>query len=321
MKNQGQQSTTHNFTFTVCTDYANSRIDSCLASKFPLYSRTFFQQLIEDTGVLVDGKIINKPSVKVKEGHQIAITFPPKKEVEPRNIDIEGLGIELIAQTEHFMIIFKPAGLLMHQPTHTSTHPTVVDWVIQANENMAHVGYADRPGIVHRLDKDTSGVVALARTSYGHLTFGKLFRNRAIKKTYLAVVEGHPPREGTIDRAIVRHPVHRARMAAYHPGLAGSGKVRPAQSTYRVLEYFENASLVEVKPITGRTHQIRVHFASIGHPLLGDVLYGKKSKLIKRQALHAKELSFDFENIEHTFSYDYPEDFKQLITQLRQQTS
>jgi 23S rRNA pseudouridine1911/1915/1917 synthase len=150
-----------------------------------------------------------------------------------------------------------------------------------------------------------------------------LFRERNIHKTYKAIVAGHPPKEGTITLAIGRNPINRLKMMHFDPelidstGKVGVTKVRHAKTDYKVLEYFDDATLVEVKPTTGRTHQIRVHMAALGHPIIGDQLYGKKSPLIDRQALHAEGLSFVFENKDYSFIDEIPEDFQQLINHLR----
>ena len=138
-----------------------------------------------------------------------------------------------------------------------------------------------------------------------------MFRNRQIQKTYLALVKGHPDKKGTIDLPISRHPTQKIKMSHLSP----AGKA--AVSNYKVLEYFNDCTLVEVKPITGRTHQIRVHFAAIGHPLVGDDTYGKKSKLINRQALHAYSLEFDYQDKRFSFSQELPEDFKDAVEKLQ----
>jgi 23S rRNA pseudouridine1911/1915/1917 synthase len=150
-----------------------------------------------------------------------------------------------------------------------------------------------------------------------------LFRNRTINKTYKAVVSGHPDKEGIITLAIGRDPINRIKMASFNEdyidatGKICSIKVRTAKTEYKVLEYFDNAALIEVKPTTGRTHQIRVHMTAIGHPIIGDQLYGKKSPHIDRQALHAEKLNFIFDGAEYSFFNDIPDDFQQLINSLR----
>jgi 23S rRNA pseudouridine1911/1915/1917 synthase len=203
----------------------------------------------------------------------------------------------------------------MHKTQHETNNYTLVDWLTSHFKEIETVGSIERPGIVHRLDKDSSGLLIIARTNYAHQIFTKLFKDRAIKKTYLALVEGHPEKSGTIDQPIGRHQTHRLRMTTY--GASSSVPTRHAITHYKVLEYFDNYSLVEFKPETGRTHQIRVHAAFLGHPLVGDTLYASSSPFIKRHALHASSLSFNFEDKLYEFNADLPHDFATLIAQIK----
>ncbi len=310
------------FSFTVQKVDAETRIDSYITKQFSYYSRNFFQHLIDDQKIKINDQIITKQSVTVKENDVITITFPPERSIEPDTLSNENLGVRIVNTHKHFMIIYKPAHLLVHSPTPMHTDVTLVDWILHNYKNLTHVGYVDRPGIVHRLDRDTSGILIITRTNYAHSVFGQLFKNRTISKTYHAVVKGHPSQQGTIDLPIGRDPITRAKMTTFkktvgdEPARVGNVKIRHAITHYKVLEYFENATLVEVKPVTGRTHQIRVHFAAIGHPLIGDQIYGEQSKLINRQALHAYGLSFVFDCTKHTFSHDTSKDFQELLAAL-----
>jgi 23S rRNA pseudouridine1911/1915/1917 synthase len=224
------------------------------------------------------------------------------------------------------MIIHKPANLLVHAPSVKSPAVTLIDWIRHHHHELSSVGAVDRPGIIHRLDKETSGLLIVTRTNYGHTLLGDLFKNRMMHKTYKAVVEGHPAPEGTITLAIGRNPVNRTKMTFFNEncvdetGKVGAIKARHAKTEYKVLEYFNDTSLIEAKPTTGRTHQIRVHMMALGHPIIGDQLYGKKSSLIDRQALHAEQLSFTFDNMQHSFTDKAPDDFQQLITFLRKES-
>lgn len=301
-----------NHVFSVPVDEAGYRLDQFLVKSLPQYSRTFFQQLIDNGLVAINGTTQTKAGYKVSAGQQITIAMPPPHPIrELAQAEIDALGIEIVAEHPDFLIIYKPAGVLVHVPHPSSPTVTLVDWIEYYHKDIARVGMLDRPGIVHRLDKDTSGLLIIARTNYAHQQFTRLFKERAIHKTYYALVAGHPPREGSITFAIDRHPVHRHKMT--HVSAYG----RPAHTDYRVVEYFKDATYLQVHPITGRTHQIRVHCAAIGHPIIGDPLYGKQSSLIKRQALHAYQVAFEYDGTSYTFTKEIPADFAHALTQLR----
>ncbi len=311
------------FSFTVPENSASCRIDRYIASLFPDYSRSYFQRLIDLGNITINTIRTKKHSTLVSDGDTVTIQFPAERIAEPIHVIDRTSGIKILAETAHFMIIHKPAHLLVHAPSAASNAITVVDWIRHHHAHISEIGATDRPGIIHRLDRETSGILIVTKTDYAHNAIGILFRSRNIHKTYKAIVAGHPPAQGTITVAIGRDPRNRMRMAAFDEnmidaaGKVGSTKVRQAQTHYRVLEYFENASLVEVKPVTGRTHQIRVHMTSIGHPIIGDQLYGKKSSLIERQALHAESLEFDFDGKNYSFIDSFPDDFQQLLSSLR----
>lgn len=303
------------FEFHITKDEAGMRIDKYMAQQFPLYSRTFFSRLIADGHIRLNNTANTKASMIVHDGDRVTIKFPPKRPIPVIALQEKSPPVEIISEHPHFFILYKPAGLLVHSPSMRSNAPTLVDWLMVHFDALKDVGYIDRPGIVHRLDKDTSGILIVPRTNYAHTIFSDLFRERTIDKKYYAIVKGHPDKSGIIDLSIGRCPITKTRMTTKrHPH---SPKMRTAITQYRVLEYFDDAALVEVMPITGRTHQIRVHFAAIGHPLIGDQLYNKKSKLMSRQALHAYSIGFQFEGKPYSFSHEPPEDFKKLVTHLR----
>ncbi len=304
--------------FHVSEEYAESRLDKYVAAQFARYSRSFFSRLIEDGQILVNGKIETKPSAIMKLQDKVTIKFPKPRAVQVRDIKIEP-PVEVVHKHSHFLIIHKPAGLVVHAPSTQSTIITLVDWLLAHYSDIKEVGYVDRPGIVHRLDKDTSGLLIIPRTNYAHGIFGNMFRDREIKKQYYAVVVGHPDRSGTITFPIGRDPVTKVKMSA-DKRLLDSQTSRSAETRYEVMEYFDDAALVRVTPITGRTHQIRVHFAAIGHPLIGDTTYGTASKHINRHALHAYNLSFMFDGEPYSFETEPPTDFQKLITSLRATT-
>lgn len=316
-------------TMVVPAEISDVRLDVYLTQQLPQYSRNFFQRLIKDGLIELNDTIVVRSSQPVKSFDRICIKFPQKLIMQPEEV-VErvkeaNLAIDVVAEHEHFLIIDKPAGLLVHAPSDRSTAVTLVDWLLLNYPDLATVGYNERPGIVHRLDKDTSGLLVVPRTAYAHAAFSKLFKDRAIQKLYHAVVEGHPALYGSIDMAIGRGPSG-IKMATFpaiyadpsmNTGMLRRPRARHAITHFRVLRYFDAHSLVEARLVTGRTHQIRVHFAGIGHPIVGDPVYGKKSKFIKRQALHAYSLSFMFDGKSYTFTKEVPSDFQQLLTHLK----
>ncbi len=306
------------FSFTIPQEAVNKRLDHYIAQQFPLYSRSFFQRVIDDGLVSINGKPTSKSSTALRVQDVVTVQFPPERQTSAHTLTEKHREVEIIAQHEHFMVVFKPAGLIVHSPASHSTLPTLVDWILTNHAEIASVGAIDRPGIVHRLDKDTSGIMIIPRTNHAHNAFGEMFQNRSIKKTYLAIVHGHPQKMGVIDFPIGRDPRNPTRMATFPYSASGkSDAIRTATTHYKVLEYFNDHSLVEVKPVTGRTHQIRVHFAAIGHAIVSDAVYGRASHRIKRHALHAQALTFKFEGVQHEFSHEAPADFKALITSLK----
>ena len=305
--------TTHSF--SVALDQEPMRADVFISKQLPTHSRTFVQTAIQEKRVKINDKLA-KPSSIVKPLDQIVIELPELPQISYQsNPEIEAQlathQVTIVFEHPEFLIIEKPAGLMVHKPSPFNLEVTLVDWLLSKWHTVASVGHQDRPGIVHRLDKDTSGLMIIPRTNYCHMLIGDLFKQRAIKKTYTAVVKGHPDKTGTIDLPIDRDPVHRNQMT--HKSSEG----RDALTHYKVLEYYNDSSLVEAYPVTGRTHQIRVHFAAIGHPLIGDFLYGKRTHLIKRHALHAASLSFAFGGQPFSFNQPLPSDMNELIARLK----
>lgn len=303
--------------FTVTEQDVDLRLDMYLKKLFPSYSRNFLQELIEHEKVLVNDKKDIKAHTFTRLNDTVTVTFPPVPVLDQPKEVPQDLKVEIVHLDEHFMVVNKPANLSVHPPKLVSTEATLVDWLLKTFQELKDVGYADRPGIVHRLDKDTSGIMLVARNNCAHALLCEKFKNRTIEKTYLALVAGHPAQEGSIDYAIMRHPTKRNTMTHVNSSYTSGSNVRNAKTLYKVLEYFKECSLVEVKPLTGRTHQIRVHFAAIGHPLIGDYVYGKKSKIILRQALHAYKLSFEFNGKLYEFCKNPPEDFSSFLELLR----
>ncbi len=305
-------------TLKVGPNESGERLDRFVASAAPGLSRTQAKRLIQDGLVQVKGCSEPSPSLKVREGQTVTISIPP-----PKSLDLlpEEVQFEILFEDSHLIVINKPPGLVVH-PGAGHTEKTLVHGLLHHCKDLSGVGGALRPGIVHRLDKDTSGVMVIAKDDSTHLGLANQFKEGAIRKKYLALVRGRlKDRTGVIDLPIGRHPVHRKKMAPLPPD-----KGRRALSTYRVVKELEVASLVEIQLHTGRTHQIRVHMSAIGHPLLGDPLYGGPRKLknrdkevaIPRQMLHSLSLRFVHPvlNKEMTFQAALPEDMKKILKAL-----
>jgi len=292
-----------------------TRIDHFLVQQFPNYTRTLLKKLIISGKISLNGSYIKKAGISVSEGDIVCIE---SFECSKRIITPEALkpykqffNDNLLYKHEHFFVINKPAGLIVH-PSSNNSLVTVSDIIIDHYPEIDTITQSNRPGIIHRLDKNTSGLLLIARTALGHLELSKLFKERSIKKIYYAIVKKHPEQSsGTINLPIERHPIHKRKMTCN----MFSG--REAHTDYEVIEMYENCSLVKISPHTGRTHQIRVHMASLGHPVLGDTLYGFKSKHIKRQALHAHTLTFKFNGITQKFICPLPNDITKLIQKFK----
>ena len=281
------------------------RLDTTVTSRLEGRSRTFCKELITQHCVTVNGAIMVESSCLVKAGDLIEITIPPLPPLDKPKQATNQLNVKVVYTHDDFLIINKPAGLIVHSPSTASTEITLVDWLLEHFAELNNVGSSDRPGIVHRLDKDTSGLMIIPRTASAHLVFSDLFQNRCIEKVYHAFVSGHPQTEGSCEEPIGRHPVTRHKMAIIPRG-------RSSSTDYKTLKYFKDYALVSASPKTGRTHQIRVHLASLKHPIIGDETYGSRSKTIGRQALHAYQLSFEYKKKWFSFWYSMPEDMRLL---------
>ncbi len=221
----------------------------------------------------------------------------------------------MIYKHEHFLIINKPAGLLTHPASHKGKEIALSDIVVASYPEIAQVGENTRPGIVHRLDKYTSGLIVVARTPHGYETLRGLFSTRAMKKIYYALVQGHVEKKGTIKTPIMRDMVDPCKLTCCF-----TTEGRPSETSFEAVTYFKAGfnplpyTLIRVFPKTGRTHQIRVHMASIEHPLVGDTLYGnKKAGDLGRYALHAAELSFNFDGTAFSFKAKMPDDLAAFL--------
>jgi 23S rRNA pseudouridine1911/1915/1917 synthase len=283
------------------------RLDKYLAKNYPEFTRTFIQKLIESGNVIVNGRAA-RVALQLKLQDHIEVTIPPP---EPAVVLPEDIPFGLVYEDKDVVVINKPAGLTVHPAPGHARH-TLVNALIKRFPDLEGFGGSMRPGIVHRLDKDTSGLMVIARNEIARQSLINQFKSRSVKKCYLVLVKGKlEPSKGAIDAPIGRDPSDRKRMAVVSKG-------RTARTDYRVLKYLDGYTLVEANIQTGRTHQIRVHFKAIGYPVVGDAVYGVKSNLINRQFLHACHLEFKLpsSNILRTFTCELPDDLKQVLITL-----
>lgn len=269
-------------------DTAGERLDVALVMNTDGMSRGQLQALIHDGKVTVDGKPA-KPSLKLKGGETIVVQMPAP--LQDDRVTPQDIALNILYEDDHLAVIDKPAGLVVH-PGDGNEQGTLVNAILARYPQIAQIPYdARRRGIVHRLDKDTSGLIVIAKNAPAQLKLAEQFAKRTVEKTYLALVERIPKTlTGRIEAPIARDPHQRKRMAVIRAG-------KPAITEYRVIdsEFREGQALLEVNLLTGRTHQIRVHLAFIGAPIVGDTVYGfRKQRLrIKRHFLHAAKLAFD----------------------------
>jgi len=267
--------------FCIDQDSVNMRLDVFLANNLSQYSRTFLKNLIQGGSVLVNKQKI-KPHYHLKTNDivEVEIVLKPESMLAP-----EDIPLDIIFEDEDIIVLNKPRGLVVH-PGAGNKKSTLANALLYHIKILSDVN-PGRPGIVHRLDKETSGLLVIAKNNFAHLDLAKQFKNHTIKRRYIALVEGKVQfKEGLIDAPIKRHPLKRKKMTIDFSSLA-----KQAKTFYRVIKRFDNFTLLELIPSTGRTHQLRVHLAYLGHPILGDACYGHKNTF-DRLALHAKDLGF-----------------------------
>ncbi|HEX4630475.1 MAG TPA: RluA family pseudouridine synthase [Chthoniobacterales bacterium] len=288
---------------------AGQRLDRFLAQALPAFSRARLQALIREKFVTVNGEPA-RPRDPVRARAIVEVREP---ELEKIDAQPEEMHLDILFEDDDLLVLNKPAGLVVHPGAGHQQH-TLVNALLAHCKNLSGIGGKERPGIVHRLDKDTSGVLVVAKNDATHRDLSRQFAERTTGKVYLALVAGTPrEKTGAIDAPIARHPVHRQRMSiAKRAG-------RPAKTDYRVLESNGDVSLIECTIHTGRTHQIRVHLHHLGHPVLGDKVYGgKRAGPSPRQMLHAWKLSFVHPRTEKTMSFTapIPDDFAETRGQI-----
>jgi len=297
------------FAFTVAPEQAGARLDRFLADRAEIaevhISRTRIKTLIEQGGAMVAGRVALDANRRLVGGDEVTLQVPPAEPAEPKGEDI---ALNIVFEDAHLLVIDKPAGLVVHPASGHETGTLVNALIAHCGDTLSGIGGVKKPGIVHRLDKDTTGLMVVAKTDAAHKGLSRLFEDHGRKlhlvRDYMAFVWGAPDRSrGTVDAPVGRHATHRERMAVV-PAARG----REAVTHFETLEDFGVVDLVGCRLETGRTHQIRVHMAHIGHPLIGDATYGAgfktKSALLTpdaraavaalgRQALHAATLGFE----------------------------
>ncbi len=303
---------TEHHVYFVDAAHEGSRLDAFLAAHLRAHSRSRIKALIEAGHVTVE-RAAARPALHVRRGQRIEVVVPPPP---PAGVTPEAIPLDVVYEDDHLLVINKPPGLTVH-PGAGRPSGTLVNAILARVPGLTGVGGAQRPGIVHRLDKDTSGLLVVAKTPQAYLALQSQVASRQVGRTYLALVSGAlPHHEGTIDAPIGRHPRHRTRMAVVPRG-------REAITRYRVAERFARHTLVEVQLVTGRTHQIRVHFAHLGHPVAGDPVYaGRPDDLgVGRQALHAFRLRFTHpvSGREMAFEVPLPADLLAAVDRARAQ--
>ena len=292
-------------------DFAGLRLDQAVNQKYKEISRTLAQEMIKTGEILLNGHAV-KPGLKLRGGEAVSLTLR-NDEVEDK-ITATTLDFNILFEDKYIIAIDKPAGLVVH-PGAGKEKATVVSGLL-SHTRLSPIGAPTRPGVVHRLDKETSGVMVLAKTREAHRRLAEAFSGRELEKEYLAIIQGHiVNRKGRIEVAIERDKIHRKRMKA-----TSADKGRMAITTFEVLEYLEGATLIKAKILTGRTHQIRVHMAFTGHPLLGDITYGgKRLPKSARHFLHSSRLEFQhpITGTKVELEAPIPEPFKQMLLELR----
>jgi 23S rRNA pseudouridine1911/1915/1917 synthase len=289
------------------------RLDKFLVGQLQEFSRSRIQGLITDGLVNVNGHAAKKTGQTLENGFHVTVRVPSSV---PTALVAEDIPLDIVFENEDLIVINKPAGMVVH-PAAGHASGTLVNAVLGYDPEMEGIGGEERPGVVHRLDKETSGLILLAKNERAHRLLQDQFRLREVGKTYLALVDGRPPTpSGRVEAHIGRDPSHRKRMA-----VVSESRGRVAISEYKTLESFRNHTLLEFHPLTGRTHQIRLHCAFLGCPIVGDAVYGRKklSVEINRHFLHAYRLKITLpgEKEAKLFEAPLPDELERVLVILR----
>ncbi len=306
---------------TVPAEMAGWRLDRALATLLPTYSRERLKALISSGQVTRDGALTRDPAAKTTEGAVYAVAVPPPT---PAHNEAQDIPLEIVFEDDHLLVVDKPAGMVVH-PAAGNFDGTMVNALLHhCKGRLSGIGGVARPGIVHRIDKDTSGLLVVAKTDPAHEGLAAQFAKHTIDRRYAAIVAGQPKTgSGTVDAPLARSATNRKKIA-----IVGEGRGKRAVTHWTLVEPLKQAALVECRLETGRTHQVRVHMASIGHPLLGDPVYGRarpehrdilRRLGFERQALHAARLGFvhPVTGGALTFHSAIPSDMQQLLSCLR----
>jgi len=289
------------------------RLDKFLVEQLQEFSRSRIQGLIADGFVDVNGQAAKKAGQALESGSNVTVRIPPPL---PTDLVAEDIPLNIIFENDDLIVVNKPAGMVVH-PAVGHASGTLVNAVLGYDPDIEGIGGEERPGVVHRLDKETSGLILLAKNERAHRWLQDQFRLRRVEKTYLALVDGKPPTpSGRVEAPIGRDPSHRKRMA-----IVPESRGRAAISEYKTLENFKKHTLLEFHPLTGRTHQIRLHCAFLECPIVGDEIYGRKKSSIEidRHFLHAYRLKIVLpgENVSRIFEAPLPEDLERVLISLR----
>jgi 23S rRNA pseudouridine1911/1915/1917 synthase len=289
------------------------RLDKFLVGQLQEFSRSRIQALIADGFVDVNGRAAKKAGQTLESGFNVTVRIPP---AVPTDLVAEDIPLDIVFENKDLIVVNKPAGMVVH-PAAGHASGTLVNAVLGYEPDIEGIGGEERPGVVHRLDKETSGLILLAKNERAHRWLQDQFRLRKVDKIYLALVDGKPPTpSGRVESHIGRDPSHRKRMA-----IVSERRGREAISEYKTVESFQNHTLLEFHPLTGRTHQIRLHCAFLGCPIVGDGVYGRKklSLDIDRHFLHAYRLNIILpgEKQPSVFKAPLPDELEQILTSLR----
>ncbi|RKU22295.1 RNA pseudouridine synthase [Candidatus Poribacteria bacterium] len=312
--------------YDIQEDQRGTRLDRFLLNATEGVSRTYLQRLIRDGDVTVNDKVAKQPSYVLRNGDRVCLTLPPPRPLD--TVQPERISLDILHEDSHLIVLNKPAGMLVH-PANEVNVGTLVNALLAHCRDLSGIGGVERPGIVHRLDKGTSGVLVVAKTDVVHRELSVQFERHSITRQYIAVVCGAPTETlGTIDARIARSRRDRRRMTTVETG------GRHAVTHYEILERYPQFALIQLTLETGRLHQIRVHLQHIGHPVVGDTVYGGEQRALndadtpelkqmfsqlKRQALHARLLGFEHPATGErlTFSAEMPKDMQQVVDALQ----